>query len=52
MDRSTDDCKSLKLMKAAETKQSGKSQFINIPAPKFHTFKCNSGAVLTCLLLP
>lgn len=49
---STGDCTevSLKLMKAAETKHSGKSQAINIPAPKFHVFKSNSEAVLSNLL--
>lgn len=38
-------------MKAAETKHTGKSQVINIPAPKFHVCKCNSEAVLTRLFL-
>lgn len=37
-------------MKAAETKHSGKSQVINIPALKFHIFRNNSEAVLTYLL--
>lgn len=41
---------SLKLMKAAETKHSGKTQVINIPAPKFHIFRNNSESVLTYLL--